>query len=108
MSIPQEKGINITSNVIDNDTPPIATPHITTKMINFDYIIDNYYPNSFHLLRPTIQDDVRNAISNRYDEFENLAKDNGVTLDDFLEKIYQKTGKFPFYLNKFDILQIKF
>jgi|SRR5579872_4312045 len=81
---------------------------LTLSNIDFNHIIDNYYPNTFHLLRPNIQNDVRNVIAARYNEFEKLAKNHNITLDELLAKIYYKTGKFPFYLNTFDILQIDF
>lgn len=66
-------------------------------------IIDKYYPNTFQYVHEELKKDIINLIHKRTPEFQKLANENNISLDELLKIIYDKYDKFPYFVQNISL-----
>jgi hypothetical protein len=70
---------------------------IKNKM-NINMIVDTYYPESFHKQSHCLQEHILSSTEKNLDAFNEIAKQHNLTLEELLDKVYNKTQKYPFFV----------
>lgn len=74
--------------------------------INHSQIISKYFETSIQNTSQIMINLLKSLIDQRYSRFLQISEEKNITIDQLLNDLYRKSGKFPFYLKDNEIIKL--